>query len=110
MKKKNKSFGEAVAVGSALAGAALGAAAVMFSDKKNQEKIKKTIDGISREAVVIGKNIKKKAAEFTKSTQKNEKQMEKTVKKVIKKEAVKPSVKKNIKKKIATKSVPSTKK
>lgn len=70
MKKKNNSLGGVLAAGSALAGAALGAAAVMLSDKKNQEKIKKTIDDISHEAVVIGKNIKKKADEFTKATKK----------------------------------------
>ncbi|OIP57723.1 MAG: hypothetical protein COX79_00725 [Candidatus Levybacteria bacterium CG_4_10_14_0_2_um_filter_36_16] len=67
MRKKNKSLGGVIAAGSALAGAALGAAAVILSDKKNQEKIKKTVDDISREAVVIGKNIKKKAEEFTKT-------------------------------------------
>lgn len=81
MKKKNKSFGEAVAVGSALAGAALGAAAVLLSDKKNQEKLRKTIDEFSHEAVVLGKSVKKKVNEFKKTTQKDEK---KTVKKVVK--------------------------
>jgi len=88
MKKKNKSIGQAVAVGSALAGAALGAAAVILSDKKNQEKIKKTIDEISHDAVKMGKNIKRKADEFTKNTTKNQKQ---TVKKVVKKAAAKKS-------------------
>lgn len=65
MKKKNKSFGEVIAVGSALAGAALGAAAVLLSDKKNQDKIKKTVDDISSEAVKIGKSVKKKVDEFS---------------------------------------------
>lgn len=68
MKKKNKSFGEALAVGSALAGAALGAAAVILSDKKNQEKIKKTVDDLSDEAVKIGKSVKSKVDEFAKKT------------------------------------------
>lgn len=91
VKKKNKSFGERVAVGSALAGAALGAAAVVLSDKKNQQKIKKTIDEISHNAVEIGKNIKKKADEFTKTSLENEKKTEKTLKKVVKKAAAKKS-------------------
>ncbi len=69
-KKKNKTFGEAVAVGSALAGAALGAAAVMLSDKKNQAKIKKTVDGMSKDAMKMGKNIKNEAEKFMKSTKK----------------------------------------
>ena len=91
MKKKSRSFGGAVAGGAAIAGAALGAAAVILSDKKNQEKIKKTIDGISREAVVIGKNIKKKAEEFKKNTKKKENKTGKTVKKAVKKVAAKKS-------------------
>lgn len=78
MKKKNKTFGEAVVAGSAIAGAALGAAAVFLSDKKNQEKIKKTVDEVSEEAVKIGKNVKKKVEEFTKNAAKKE---EKVVKK-----------------------------
>ena len=98
MKKKNTSFGGAVAAGTALAGAALGAAAVMFSDKKNQEKIKKTIDELTNEAVVIGKNIKKKADEFTK-TKENKEEIKK-VKSVVKKAA----------KKIVKKSTPASKK
>lgn len=73
MSKKKKSLGDAVVVGSALAGAALGAAAVILSDKKNQEKIKKTVDEISNEAIIIGKKIKDKAEEFTKSSQKKAK-------------------------------------
>lgn len=85
--KKNKSFGQAVAAGSALAGAALGAAAVILSDKKNQAKIKKTVDDISHEAVVIGKKIKKKADEFNKKNKKkkNEKVVKPVVKKTVKK-------------------------
>lgn len=63
-KKKKQSVGEAVAVGSAIAGAALGAAAVYLSNKKNQEKIKKTIDEVSDEAVKIGMTVKKKVEEF----------------------------------------------
>ena len=87
MKKRKKSFGQAVAAGSALAGAALGAAAVILSDKKNQEKIKKTVDDISREAVVIGKKIKKKADEFTKKNKKNKtkKAVKSGVKTIVKK-------------------------
>jgi len=77
MGKNKKSFGEAVAVGSALAGAALGAAAVFLSDKKNQEKIKKTVDDVSEEAVKIGKTVKKKVEEMTKNSKKA------TVKKTI---------------------------
>jgi len=82
MKKKNKSFGGVVAAGTALAGAALGAAAVMFSDKKNQEKIKKTVNEVSCDAVKIGKTLKQKAEDFTKKTIKSEK---KTAKKIVKK-------------------------
>lgn len=67
MKKKNTSFGEAIAIGAALTGAALGAAAVMLSDKKNQEKIKKTVDDLSDEAVKIGKSVKSKVDEFAKT-------------------------------------------
>jgi len=37
MRKKNKSLGGVIAAGSALAGAALGAAAVILSDKKNKK-------------------------------------------------------------------------
>lgn len=73
MKKKKKSFGEAVAVGSAIAGAALGAAAVYLSDKRNQEKLKKTIDEVTDETVKIGKNIKKKAEELRKNAKMEEK-------------------------------------
>lgn len=91
MKNKNKSFEKAVAVGSALAGAALGAAAIILSDKKNQEKIKKTIGEISHDAVEIGKNMKKKTDEFTKNTNKSKKKTEKTVKRVVKKTVVKKS-------------------
>jgi len=72
-------MGEAVAVGSAIAGAALGAAAVYLSDKKNQEKIKKTIDEVSDEAVKIGKNIRKKAEEYKIISKKDEKKVKKTV-------------------------------
>lgn len=79
MKKKKKSFGEAVAVGSAIAGAALGAAAVYLSDKKNQEKLKKTIDEVTEETVKIGKSIKKKADELSKNAQKEEKKVVKKV-------------------------------
>lgn len=78
-KKKKQSMGEAVAVGSAIAGAALGAAAVYLSDKKNQEKIKKTIDEVSDEAVKIGKNIRKKAEEYKIISKKDEKKVKKTV-------------------------------
>jgi ribulose kinase len=90
MKKKNKSLGEAVAVGSALVGAALGAAAVLLSDKKNQEKLKKTIDEFSEDAATLGKTVKKKVEEFRKTTQKEEKKVVKKVK-VVKKTAVKPT-------------------
>lgn len=76
MKKNTKSFGGAVAAGSALAGAALGAAAVVLSDKKNQQKIKRTIDDISHDAVQLGKDIKKKADTFRKGTKKVEKKVE----------------------------------
>lgn len=88
MKKKNKSLGEAVAVGSALAGAALGAAAVLLSDKKNQEKLKKSIDEFSEEAVALGKSVKKKVDEM-----RNRKEEKKVVKKVkvVKKTAAKPT-------------------
>ncbi len=64
MGKRKKTIGEAVVVGATLAGAALGAAAVLLSDKKNQKKIKKTVDEISSEAVELGKNVKKKMDEF----------------------------------------------
>lgn len=108
MKKKNKSFGDVVAVGSALAGAALGAAAVMLSDKKNQEKIKKTIDGISHDAVVIGKKIKKKADEFAKKTEKSEKEIVMPVIKTTAKKVV-PIVKKTVKKAVVKKITPEKK-
>lgn len=65
-KKKNSSLGTAIAAGSALVGAALGAAAVLLSDKKNQDKIKNTVDEVAKDAVVLGKNLKKKAVEFKK--------------------------------------------
>ena len=107
MKKKNTSFGGAVAAGTALAGAALGAAAVMFSDKKNQEKIKKTIDELTNEAVVIGKNIKKKADEFAKTKENKEETAMPVVKTTAKK--VKSVVKKAAKK-IVKKSTPASKK
>lgn len=100
MAKKKRSIGEAVAVGSALAGAALGAAAVILSDKKNQKKIKKTIDGISHDAVVLGKNIKKRAVEFKTTAKKNEKTVSK---------AAKPAVKKAVKKATTTTSTSTTK-
>lgn len=64
MGKKKKTIGEAVVVGATLAGAALGAAAVMLSDKKNQKKIKKTVDDISSEAVELGKTVKKKVEQY----------------------------------------------
>ncbi len=89
VKKNKKSLGEAVAVGSALAGAALGAAAVLLSDKKNQEKIKKTIDEFSRDASKLGKTVKKKVEEFKKTT-KNERKAVKKIK-VVKKTAPKSS-------------------
>ena len=69
-KKKNQSVGDAVAVGTAIAGAALGAAAIYLSNKKNQEKIKKTIDEVSDEAVKIGRTVKKKVEEFAGSKEK----------------------------------------
>ncbi len=72
-KKKKQTVGEAVAVGSAIAGAALGAAAVYLSNKKNQEKIKKTIDEVSDEAVKIGMTVKKKVEEFAGSQSKEKK-------------------------------------
>jgi len=72
-KKKKQSVGEAVAVGSAIAGAALGAAAVYLSNKKNQDKIKKTIDEVSDEAVKIGKSVKKKVEEFAGTVTKEQK-------------------------------------
>ena len=103
MKKKNKSFGQAVAAGSALAGAALGAAAVILSDKKNQAKIKKTVDDISHEAIVIGKRIKKKADEFTKNSKK------KKTGKVVR-SASSGQVKKVVNKAPAKKSTPASKK
>lgn len=65
MGKKKKSFGEVAVGGAAIAGAALGAAAVFLSDKKNQQKIKKTVDTISDEAVKIGKSLKAKAEKAT---------------------------------------------
>jgi len=88
MKKKNKSLGEAIAIGSAIAGAALGAAAVLLSDKKNQDKIKKTIDNVSKEASEIRINVKRKIDEIT-----NNKKAEKikVVKKAVKKPLSKPS-------------------
>lgn len=64
MAKRKKTIGEAVVVGATLAGAALGAAAVMLSDKKNQKKIKKTVDDLSNEAVELGKTVKKKVEEY----------------------------------------------
>ncbi len=64
MGKKKNTLGEAVVVGATLAGAALGAAAVMLSDKKNQKKIKKTVDDISSDAVELGKTVKKKVEEY----------------------------------------------
>lgn len=87
-KKNNKTLGEAIAVGSALAGAALGAAAVLLSDKKNQEKIKKTIDEFSDDAVALGKTVKKKVEQFKNATQKEEEKVVKKVK-VVKKETTK---------------------
>lgn len=85
MQKKKKSFGEAIAVGSAIAGAALGAAAVLLSDKKNQDKIKKTVDELSDEAVKIGKNVKKRVEEFTNSPAKPAKEEVKKAVKTVKK-------------------------
>lgn len=89
-KKNKKSLGEAVAVGSALAGAALGAAAVLLSDKKNQEKIKKTIEEFSHDAAELGKTVKKKVEELKKTAKKEEKKPVKKVK-VVKKSAAKSS-------------------
>jgi len=83
-KKKKQSVGEAVAVGSAIAGAALGAAAVYLSNKKNQDKIKKTIDEVSDEAVKIGRNVKKKVEEFA-GTVTKEQNTKKTAKPAAKK-------------------------
>lgn len=96
MKKKTKSFGGAVAAGSALAGAALGAAAVVLSDKKNQAKIKKTIDDVSHEAIVMGKKLKKKAEELKAATQKNKK---KTARQAPRKSSKKTGIKKPVVKK-----------
>lgn len=79
MKKKKKSFGGIVAAGTALAGAALGVTAAILSSKKNQDKIKKTVDEVSHGAVVIGKNIKEKADKFKKNSQKSEKEIKKVV-------------------------------
>lgn len=79
MNKKKSSIGEALVVGSAIAGAALGAAAVFLSDKKNQEKIKKTVDDVSDEAIKIGKNVKKKVDEITKNTKKEVKKEKKRI-------------------------------
>lgn len=84
MKKKKQSIGQAIALGSAAAGAVLGAAAVLLSDKKNQEKIKKVVDEISSEAVKFGKSVKNKTQEYTKSTEKEEKKAEKVVGKAVK--------------------------
>lgn len=92
MKKKNKTLGEALVVGSAIAGAALGAAAVFLSDKKNQDKIKKTVDEVSDEAVKIGKSVKKKVEELTNSKPEIVKKAT-TVKKVVKKEVPKSAEK-----------------
>lgn len=64
MGKNKKTIGEAVVVGATLAGAALGAAAVMLSDKKNQKKIKKTVDDISNEAVKLSKTVKNKVEKY----------------------------------------------
>jgi CRISPR/Cas system-associated protein Cas5 (RAMP superfamily) len=59
-RKKNNKIAEVVVAGTAITGAALGAAAVLLSDKKNQQKIKKTIINATDKAVVIGKSIKNK--------------------------------------------------
>jgi len=67
MGKKKKTFGEILAVGAALGGAALGAAAVALSNKKNQAKIKKTVDEVSQDAVKFGKSLKQKAESFQKT-------------------------------------------
>lgn len=82
MAKKKNSFGDIAAVGSALVGAALGAAAVLLTDKKNQEKLKKTVDEVTSESVKIGKSIKKRAEELTKDTIKNTKATKKPAKKI----------------------------
>ena len=110
LKKKNKSFGEAIAVGSALAGAALGAAAVMLSDKKNQAKIKKTVDGMSKDAMEMGKNIKKEAEKFMQSAKKEEKKIEKTVAKATAKPVAKKAAVKKVVKKAPAKKTPAKKK
>lgn len=94
MKKKKNSLGEAVVVGSALAGAALGAAAVMLSDKKNQAKIRKTVDDISDEAVKIGKTLKEKASTVVKAMADKEETVEKKVKKEVVKKVEKEVLKK----------------
>lgn len=73
MSKNKKTIGGVLAAGAALTGAALGAAAVMLSDKKNQAKIKNTIDEISHDAVELGKSIKNKAETLAKNSQKKNK-------------------------------------
>lgn len=83
-KNKNKTLGEAVVVGAAITGAAIGAAAVILSDKKNQKKIQKTVDEISHDAVKLGKNIKKRAEEFKKTVQ-DKKNAKLVVKETLKK-------------------------
>jgi hypothetical protein len=88
MSKQKKTLGDMAAVGSALAGAALGAAAVLLTDKKNQKKLEKTIDEVSKESVKIGKNLKKKAEElagFSKREAKITKKKTIPVKRVVKK-------------------------
>lgn len=63
--KKVTTFAEVVAAGAAITGAALGAAAVALSDKKNQQKVKKVINNISDQASEFGKSLKKKVDEYT---------------------------------------------
>lgn len=108
-RKKNNKFAEVVVAGTAITGAALGAAAVLLSDKKNQQRIKETITQVTNQATSLGKSIKETVDKYRNSAPKKlvgKSVMKKTAKKIA---AKTPAVEKVVVKKTQAKKSSSKK-
>lgn len=69
--KKSRSNALGVALGSVVAGAAIGVAATMLYDKRNQQKIKRVIGDVSQKASKISQQVRKKMDEYGKNLSKS---------------------------------------
>lgn len=84
MNNKRNAGKAAMIVGSTLAGVVIGSTAVLLSDKKNQEKFKKTLSEVSKKASSLGKTISKKADEYTDDIEKQLKKTEESTQQIKK--------------------------